>query len=235
MIFAAVGLTLLIAAFIIHNINSNFKKIAIETEAKITRIETYSKRDSDGDIRTMYDVYVSFYVNDREYSGKLNYYSSGMREGGTTKILYHSDDPQNFRSLYGGTLVAIILSGIGLIFFLIGIFPLMIQIMRRKSKQRLILNGRKVMANVEDIVFGNLRVNNQPCKNIICSYIDDSSNNKYLFKSENTWAILPHFDNNTQLPQIEVYIDDSKVSKYYVDLDSWLNALSGSANIIDLT
>ena len=99
-IFLISGLVFIIVAYTEYKNYGDFKKIANETEATITHIKTYEESRG-GDWVTMHDAYVSFFVNGIEYSGKLDNYSWGMREGGTTEILYHPDNPQNFRSSNG--------------------------------------------------------------------------------------------------------------------------------------
>jgi hypothetical protein len=226
-IFALVGFGLLLGSVAVHINNANFAKDAKEAIATITRIETY--HDSDGDTR--HNVFVEFEVSGKKYSGKLGYYSSGMREGGTTIVLYNSDNPQKFRSKSGNALGFTIMAIFGIVFFLIGFIPLYNQSKRNKKKDFLMLNGEKVLANITDIVKGNVRVNDRPCFNIICEYNNKADGTTYLFKSENIWVHIPRFDGNKTYPQIAVYVDDSEWKKYYVDVDSWLNEL----NVVDLT
>ena len=224
-----IGFCSIIGAFALYNSYNNFKNIAIETEATITRIAVSVTGDDTK------NVYVSFFANGIEYSGKLDYHSPGMREGGKTKVLYHHNNPQNFRSAHGDIFGVIILSIMGLSFFLIGFSPLLNQVKKDKLKQILMLRGKKVLASIDDIVDGNIAINYRACRNIICSYKDGLTNNIYVFRSENIWTKLPRLDDNTQLPPIEVYVDSSDFSKYYVDVDNWLNVLSRSTNMIDFT
>jgi len=104
-----IGIGLIIAGIITIIENENFGKNASETEAIITRIEA----DSDPEGGTSHTAYVSFFINGTEYGGKLDTYTSKMKEGNYVKIRYDPANPKNFRYsgfAYGG-LIMILLGG----------------------------------------------------------------------------------------------------------------------------
>lgn len=93
-IFAVIGAALIITGSVLLARAESFKKNAVETEATITKIESYE--DSDGD--TQYNVLVEFYVDDTKLEGSLGYHASGMKKGQTIQIFYNPDDPHDFKS-----------------------------------------------------------------------------------------------------------------------------------------
>jgi len=234
-IFALVGVGLCIGAFYMYTSDANFKKTALETSATIANINTYTKRDSNDDITTEHDVYVSFNVNGKDYYGNLGYYYTGMHEGQTVAILYNPNNPQDFRSKSGGIFGSAIMAFMGIAFFLIGLLSLLAQQKRKKQKEALLQNGKRVLATVMSVEQGNMRVNNRPCYNIICEYYDSSTDTTYKFKSDNIWQWMPQFSNENiaSLPKIEVLIDYEDWTRYYVDIDNWLNSIGSVNNIGD--
>jgi len=230
-LFVIVGLGVLMGSYAVYNSGSDFRKIAMETEATITRIETFTRYDDDGDAVTAREVYVKFSANGKEYEGTLDYWSPGMREGRSIKVLYHPNNPQNFRSASGSIFISLVMFILGLPFLLTGILTLLRQRKMSKRKQLLLSYGRKLSAQVDDVIVGNTSANDRRCHNIICSYKDELANYTYTYKSENVWARIPPFDYDDNLPKIDVYVDSNDFSKYYVDVDTWLNRLG----VIDFT
>ena len=109
-----IGIGLIIAGIITIIENENFGKYASETEATITRIEV----SSDGDGGTNHTAFVIFFVNGTEYRGKLDTYTSKMKEGSNVRIRYDPNNPKKFRYCgfsYGGLLM-ILLGGVLLTF-----------------------------------------------------------------------------------------------------------------------
>ena len=226
-ILVIIGAALLIGSVAVYINSANFAKTAQETTATITRIETEYDTDSDGDTTITHIVFVKFEVAGKEYSGKLDFYSAGMREGGKVTILYDPDNPQKFRSKSGSKSATIIMAIMGIVVLFAGFISIFNPGRGRKNKRKdfLMQNGKKVLANVTDIVQGKVIVNNRQSLNIICEYYDETGANTYQFKSENLWLDTPLFYENRIYPQIAVYVDNNKWDKYYVDSESWLNEL----------
>jgi len=213
-VLAAVGIVVIIIA-IMHGIYiANFRETAMETTAVITEIHTYSERHYDSDHDTVYhDVYVAFEIDDKEYAGKLNSYSSGMKEGGKVQILYAPENPNNFRYSKKYYMVTVSFIFFGTIFALIGIIPLV----QSASKKRLIQDGEKIMAKFQMITDGNIEVNGNHTRIIVCEYRD------HIFKSENFWTTACPSDEELEGTLVPVYVQEDDYSNYYVDFDSFFD------------
>ena len=228
LVFALVGLGLLIGSVFLFLDNMRFMDAAKETTATITDI--YTSRDSDGD--TSHTVYVKYTVKGNEYEGKLNYYSSGMREGKSVKVFYNPDDPEDFRG-GGSSIASYILAGMGLIFFMIGFISLAVQFKSKARKKRLMSTGSKIMATMTGVAPGNVTVNGRPCMHVICEYKDERDGTLYIFKSDGIWANVPHITEGQSY--VPVYVDYNDYTKYYVDTEEYLESLSGANRVVDLT
>jgi len=222
-IFLLAGLGLLIAGILVQNNSKNFAQHAKEATATITQIDYDYHTDSDGDTTTNYTVYVEFEVDGKTYSGRLGFYSAGMYEGGTVTVLYDIGNPQNFRSKSGDTFIYILLVLVGIAVMAIGLIFFLNSGKNNKQKTFLMQSGKKVLANVTNIVPGNIAIRGRVCYNIICEYSDASGSETHSFKSDNIWVDFPPIDENQTYPQIAVYVDINDWRKYYVDFESWFN------------
>ena len=229
-IFALAGLVAIIVAIALAISDANFRSSANETTATITDI--WASRNSDGE--GSYTVNVRFFAGGREYGGALGYWHSGMAIGNEVKVYYNPNNPQDFRS-NGGSVASWIVMALGVVFFVVGFIPYLISKKRKALKKYLLANGKRIMATVNDVVWGNVYVNNRPCYNIICEYKDESTGNVYMFKSENVWITLPRLGEGQAMPYISVYVDCNDYSKHYVDVDSFFAGFAEYGNVIDYT
>jgi len=228
-IFALVGFGIIIGGIAFYISDVNFKKTATETTAIITEISI--SRNRDGDVT--HTTYVKFFVGGKVYNGILGEWRSGMAVGQDVTIYYDPDNPHIFHS-GGVSIIALIMVPLGAIFFLIGFIPLCVQSRHKFHKNKLLTDGTRIMATLSDIVPGNVSLNGQLCRNLICEYKDDSTGNIYLFKSENIWANLPHLGEK-KIPLIPVYVGYYDYSKYYVAVDEFFASIAENNNVIDYT
>jgi len=211
-VFILIGLIFIISGVLIFKASENFKKNGIETTAVITDIVRYNDESS---------VYIKYIVNDKEYNQKLNYYTSNMHIGQTLKIYYDSDNPNRIQSTGGTVVLVAVFGGIGGVFFLIGIIVLGVNVRRKKLNKRLVENGRKIYADLYEIVInGSYRVNRRHPYNITCKWQDKSSGILYLFKSENIWFDPSSIIEEKNITKLPVYVDENDFKKYYVEIDS---------------
>jgi len=91
LLFAVAFGAIAVLCLVIMGNEAKFRETAVETEAVITKINTYRKNNTDGEY--YHDVYVKYTVDGDVYESRLNYWNSGMREGGTVKIYYDPDEP----------------------------------------------------------------------------------------------------------------------------------------------
>lgn len=225
LIFAIVGLGMIIVGLIFGGRIMIKSKSMIETPAEISRIHYGSGEDDSN------KAYVTYCYNGEVFADRpLGYYSSNMHEG---KIIEIEVDPNNPNIIYGkheGLLILLCVSGFGLVFFSIGGGIILKGILFSRKKKRLMSEGTCLNAVIKDIRLNTTyAVNGQNPSNIIAEYDDIYSGKKYEFKSENIWG--------EKIGEIEfggsinVYVDRQDYSKYCVDVDS----ASRSHEIIDYT
>lgn len=217
-IFAAVGAILLIVCFGIMTAGKKFDAVAVTVTGTISAIESH--RDSDGDRH--YSAYVDYTYQGREYSGiRLNSYSSGMYEGKEIAIKIDPAEPGVAKAANTYLIASAILAGLGVIFFLVGIIPVLIEIKKQKKKKMLLEHGRYVYAIVEQITENyGYSVNGRHPFVVYCNYQDEYSGVLYKFKSDNVWTnpepiIQPG-------SEIRVYVNESDYSQYHVDIEGSL-------------
>ena len=113
-LFFIIGLLFTVIGAVIGVNTLNYEN-KVDTMGTITRIEYYT--DIDGD--RLENVYVSYYVEQKQYESKLTGYSSDFYEGKEINIYYDKNNPNEIgvKSL---DLLFLIFPGIGLIFLIIG-------------------------------------------------------------------------------------------------------------------
>lgn len=224
-IFAVAGLGMLIggAALLVHG--QSFQQSAAEVYATISHITEY--QDRDGDIH--HQVTVSYVVNQKPYSVSLSEYSSNMYEGKEILILYDPQNPGHVMTKTGLYLVPAILLGMGIIFFLVGILPLLVSMRKKSSAKKLLATGQTLYATVEEITLNtNYSVNGRHPYILLCTYKDDYQDKIYRFKSDNLWT-NPEPVLALGSP-IRIVVDRNDYRKYHVDVES---AIAGK--IVDYT
>lgn len=131
-IFAVIGAALIITGSVLLARAESFKKNAVETEATITKIESYE--DSDGD--TQYNVLVEFYVDDTKLEGSLGYHASGMKKGQTIQIFYNPDDPHDFKSASEDLWMFVVFIVAGIPFAIVGFSTVIIKLITAIKNRR---------------------------------------------------------------------------------------------------
>lgn len=131
-IFAVIGVALIITGSVLLTRAESFKKNAVETEATITKIESYE--DSDGD--TQYNVLVEFYVDDTKLEGSLGYHASGMKKGQTIQIFYNPDDPHDFKSASEDLWMFVVFIVAGIPFAIVGFSTVIIKLITAIKNRR---------------------------------------------------------------------------------------------------
>lgn len=212
-IFGVIGIGLLIGAALYGWHYADFKAGAEEVTGEIARIEEYY--DSDHEIK--HRVYVNYTYDGIDYEEvSINSYTSSMYEGKEITLLCDPKNPRHIMERSAGSLVIIILAGMGSVFTLIGGIPLIV-IGRKNHRKKEILSKGHVLHAVVDSIEYNTRVavNGAHPFVIFCSYRDEYKDITYRFKSENVWT-----DPSLVFQpgsSIEVYVEPDDYSKYYVN------------------
>lgn len=194
-----------------------FRQTAVSAPAVITDIIT--QRDSDGD--ETHDVYVTFKVNGETHHSKLGYYDSSMYVGGPATVWYRPENPSGFRSS-GGLPVGLMFAGMGAIFALIGLIPLIIKRRKKVQTRWLLANGRRINAELTDVYRNNsYTVNGKSPYKIVCQWIAPDGK-LHEFESENLWTNPAYLLEKRQITRFPVYLDSNNFRKYYLDVWSIL-------------
>ena len=128
--FAIIGIGLILGGAVWLMAIGNFKKTAVKTEAVITSIKIYE--DSDGD--TQYDTIAEFTVDGVPYSGYIGHVS-GMKEGQVVTVYYNPDDPQEFQDS-ADPIIAVVFICVGILFAFVGFFPVIYKLIPDNKKRR---------------------------------------------------------------------------------------------------
>lgn len=212
-IFTIVGAILVIFGIIIFGFIFNYRN-KIDTVGTITEISD--------------DVYVTYIAKGKEYTSKLNGYSSNFYEGKKIDIYYDKDNPNQI-GMKSLNLLFLIFPGIGLIFLTIGGIGIFVKIKRRKLEKNLKENGQLIYADyVETMVNTSYSINGRHPYYIICEWNHPFDDKNYIFKSKNIWVNPKNMIEKRNIKQFPVYINKDCLKKYVVDTDIL------TENIVDL-
>ncbi len=103
-----------------------------ETTAVITDFESYRER-SVGKWKTHYKTHLTYEVNGKSYTNVVKMYSSSWDIGEEIKIYYDINNPQNIGTKQTD-LVLLVLPCLGLLFFSIGVIPIVISHKKKKAE-----------------------------------------------------------------------------------------------------
>lgn len=216
-IFTFAGVITLIfgVVFLIHVLR--FHSVAVEVSGNIASIS--ARRDSDGD--TSYSVFVSYSYENQDYPHvPLRFYSSGMYEGQEIPLLVDPKNPGRVTSRAGDIFGCTMFLGIGTVFLLAGLIPLIWIGVRSQRDRRLLENGKMLTAAVERIDLNtSVTQNGRHPYIIICAYRDISQNVVYRFRSRN----LTQEPDYAPGDSIHVYVDPRDYSRYVVHVEKTAN------------
>lgn len=218
-IFAVIGIIFVIAGIVSLVKSVQFKKTAVNVDAVISDIEAY--RDSDGDMN--HRVFINYSYNGKQYEGiSLGEYSSSMYEGKEIAILLDPKNPVKVATNSGIIFMCAMFIGMGSIFALVGIIPLIVMARKKVQKKKLLENGQYIYAVVESIQLNTgYSVNGRHPYVIYCTYKDEYKDIIYRFKSENIWTNPEYVIQPGS--EIRVYVNGTDYSRYHVDTDRILD------------
>lgn len=216
-VFGVIGLVMLAIGIVITIVQLNFMNDAKQVRATIT--DTRGVEGSGTQLAYTYDG--------EEYEEWISFYSSTFEEGDTIMVYVDKENPREVAPASFLFLPVYIVGGIGGVFLVTGFIFLMIINSQNRKKKRLMVEGRKLYAEVTGgNVNYNYRVNGRSPFKLECQYTDSYTGAVYLFSSGNTWL-----DPNLYIGrQVAVYVDKADFSKYYVDVDSLNEAGVGNEN-----
>ena len=212
--FTAAGITVgLVGAKEKNEFNEN----GIPVNARIQRLEEYTRKTTDGETTKDYEVYVSFVTKDNEeIITRLNYYGSTMRVGQSLEILYHKDDPYYIYIDKISNLSIILFfvfgcSGLGLTTG--AVIMIIKQILNKKMQKRLRASGRVIRASITGITeITSISVNGVHPQVLEAEFNGTKYRSRYLTNKE--------IQNMRMDGTVDVYVDRENEKKFFVDLES---------------
>ena len=225
-IFFLIGAGLLVGDFYMIKSTTAFLSDSEKIEGVVTNI--ISSRSSDGDI--MYSPEVTFTdASNKNVTFKSNISSTvaGYTVGEKVPVIYNKSNSQNakintFFQLWFGV---IIMSILGVIFFLVGLGIIISAIRVAALKKEMLMSGTKISAKVisvesnssTQISTGEYKTTGRNSYQIVAQWLNPSDNQMYVFRSDNLSYNPESF---TAGKDIIVYIDQSNPKRYYMDLSS---------------
>jgi len=220
--FALIGLGMLIGAFFAYRHTHDFLAEAISAQGTVVDMTESHSRDSSGHSSTYYYPVIEF----KDQRGETIRFTSSSgsnppsySRGESADILYVPSRPQDasingFFSLWGA---AVILGGIGAIFFLTGGLIILFTLLKRRQDEALRTTGMPVSARFQSVEFNTtIRVNGRSPFVILAQWQNPATSEIHVFQSNNLW--FDPSDYVTEDRPITVYIDRNNPKKYYVDL-----------------
>lgn len=216
-VFSIVGLGMLIGAYFLFTNTNDFIKDS--QVANGTVIDIISSRSNDNEI--MYKPIFSF---ETQGGDKIQFTSSTSSNppkyamGETATVLYQEFSPEKARvkayfSLWGPTTI---LGGMGLIFFTIGGSIILKERQNEQKVQELKLRGTRIKAKFQLVAINySLEVNGRSPYQIHAQWLNPTTSELHLFKSDNLWYDPTSFIKDEELT---VLIDKKKPKRYHMDL-----------------
>lgn len=211
--FAGFGLLFLlvgIVAFTVSHLSFvRFKETGIKTDGIISGIR------SSGDNK---DVFITYKTNDgKDITTEINYYNSNMYAGKNVELYYDPINPNKIVLISSNTSLLFLLPFcvLGSVFFIIGIVFIKKIIVFEKQRDKLILSGKCVIADIIEVNKNkNIKLIGISPYIILSHYSEDGRD--YFFKSHNIWFKPANFLSK----KVRIYLDRNDYTKYYVDEDS---------------
>jgi len=214
-VFALVGVAMLIGAlFWWMNIHT-FLADASRTQGTVIALRA---RHSNND--TTYSPVVAFQLQTQriEFDSASGSNPPHYQVGETVPVVYPPSNPyqakiDSFFSLWGG---AVILAGLGSLFFVVGAAIIVAPRLQKRGDDRLMHEGVPVQADFQQVDRNTeVTVNGRNPFRIVCQWQDPTTTQVHVFESHNVW-----FDPSKYIQQkeIRVFIDRSNPKRYYVDL-----------------
>lgn len=214
-LFTLVGMGMLLGTFFIYDNTRSFLSSAVKAEGTV--IELVRSRSSDS---TTYRPVVHFSLNGQqlEFTSSSGSNPPGYSRGEKVEVLYTPTNPQDARinsffSVWGS---AVILGGLGAVFFLIGTGILLAGILKDRKDKYLKKYGRRIETNYQSVELNtSYTVNGRNPFRVLTHWQNPVTSEIHIFKSNNLWFDPSDYINKKT---ITVFIENNNPKKYYVDL-----------------
>ncbi|SEH70836.1 Protein of unknown function [Rheinheimera pacifica] len=215
-LFTLVGVAMLAGAFFVYNSTSSFLKEAATAEGIV--VELLVSRTSDS---ISYRPLVEFTAQNGqviEFAPTAGSNPARYAQGEQVEVLYQVARPSDakindFFSLWG---VALILAGMGAVFFLVGAGIIVFIALKGRQDDMLKTSGVAIETQYQSVEQNTaLSVNGKHPFRVLTQWQNPATSDIHIFKSNNLW-----FDPSAYIKQdtIRVFIARGNPAKYYVDL-----------------
>ena len=224
-IFTAVGLLMLIGAFKLYNYTQTFLSEATTTNGEVIelireRSSSTSSSSNSSDSYT-YRPVVQFTTQsgkEIEFTSSTGSNPASYSRGEKVEVLYQLESPEKakingFFSLWGA---AVIVGGIGAIFFLIGGGMLLFGQRKKQKIQSLMQSGVPITTKYQSVELNSsYEVNGRSPYRILSQWTNPTTSELHIFKSDNIW-----FDpsDHVSSEEITVLIENNNPKKYHMDI-----------------
>jgi len=215
-VFTVIGIAMLVGAFFLYRNTSVFLEEAISANGTV--VDLVESRSSDS---TTYRPKVRFTTQNGkevEFTSSTGSSPPSYSRGETVVVRYRASEPERARidgffSLWGG---AIILGGMGGVFFLIGGGILLATSRAGRKDEDLKEHGTPVQTKFQSVELNEAySVNGRHPFRVTTQWQNPSTSKVHVFQSRNLWFDPSEFVKDRP---ITVYIDSGNPKKYYVDL-----------------
>lgn len=212
-IFAFIGVILLFSGIKTMISNNTFKNENIKIEATVTDSNSVNKYTA-----------VTFYIEEKEYNAMAKTYDSQIKTGDKIEIYYNKQNPSIIYIENGNTNGGVLI-GIGVLLSAVGLSTILHKLNNSVNKEEIIKTGKKIQADLEDIVYDTkTTANGLHPYYIVCTWKNKMNGKIYKYRSESIWYDPKPQIKKLGLEKIPVYIMPSNPSKYYVAIDE-INAV----------
>ena len=223
-IFTLIGLGMLAGAFFSFQSTSTFLETATAKPGVVTDL-IYSRSSDSG---TYYPVvrFEDGQGRSVEFQSSSGSNPASYARGESVRVLFTPGESESARidgffSLWG---MALIVGGIGAVFFLVGAGMFVVPALRNGRAEKLRQSGQLVQSRYQRVEQNTgLVMNGRSPFQIVCQWQHPATSDVHVFRSDNLW-----FDptQHIQTDSIPVYIDPANPRRYWVDT-SFLPKLSG--------
>ncbi len=214
-VFSIVGLAMLIGAYFIYSNTQSFLTTAVTSNGTVT--ELIRSRSSDS---VTYAPVVKFKTQDGqsiEFTSSSGSNPPSYSTGETVEVLYQIGAPNKARingffDLWGG---AIILAGLGAVFFIIGFSILIFTHLKNKRIDHLKRNGSPIWVTFQSVELNSsYKVNGKSPYQIHAQWQNPSTSETHIFSSDNIWFDPSEYIKDKELT---VLIERDNPKNYYMD------------------
>ncbi|WP_018915928.1 DUF3592 domain-containing protein [Vreelandella zhanjiangensis] len=212
-----VGLGLLIAAFYLYQSSSSFLDGAVTTEGTV--IELVRSRSEDSITYRPVVQFTSQNNSTIEFLSTTGSNPPSYSPGQRVEVMYDPSNPvdaklKSFFSLWGAPLIV---GGLGALFFLTGIAGFFVPGLHTRSYKALKDNGLRIDTQYQGVERNSvLSVNGKHPYQVITQWLNPSTMQVHVFKSQNIWFDpSPYINTDT----IAVFIEQNDPQKYHMDIE----------------